>query len=74
MTKKEKITFIRRQLSELETHEMVLKQALSSITSRKSYLEQELDSVGASNSTRKGKSVDSLSDEVKTKLLARLTQ
>ncbi|WP_264552779.1 hypothetical protein [Flavobacterium sp. N2038] len=72
MNKKEKIKFLKSQLEELEIQEELFKQGLSSITSRKSYLKQELDSLGASNSTRKGKF--ELSPELKLKVLASLTK
>lgn len=74
MNKKEKITFIKRELRELETHEELFKQGLSSITSRKRYLELELASLGASNSTRKGKYDDVLTEKQKLDLRASLTK
>lgn len=72
MNKKEKIKFLKDQLQELEIQEELFKQGLSSITSRKSYLKRELDSLGASNSTRKGKY--ELSPELKLEVLASLTK
>lgn len=74
MNKKEKISYIKKEIRELETHEELFKQGLSSITSRKRYLELELDSLGASNSTRKGKYEGALSEEMKLKLQASLTK
>ncbi|TDO77627.1 hypothetical protein EV143_104394 [Flavobacterium chryseum] len=72
MNKAEKIKFIKSQLHELEIHEELFKQGLSSITSRKRNLELELDSLGASNSTRKGKF--ELSPELKLQAVACLTK
>lgn len=72
MNKKEKIAFIKKEIRELETHEELFKQGLSSITSRKRYLELELDSLGASNSTRKGKA--ELSPEKRLEVIASLTK
>ncbi|MNQ41713.1 hypothetical protein D3C85_553980 [compost metagenome] len=72
MNKKEKIAFIKREIRELETQEQLFKQGLSSITSRKRYLELELDSLGASNSTRKGK--NELSPEKRLEIIGCLTK
>jgi len=59
-------------MNDLEIQEELFKQGLSSITSRKRYLELELDSLGASNSTRKGKF--ELSPELKLQAVACLTK
>jgi len=72
MNKIEKIAFIKSQVRELETHEELFKQGLSSITSRKRNLELELDSLGASSSARKGKY--ELSPEKKLEAIASLTK
>ena len=72
MNRIEKINFIKREVRELETQEQLFKQGLSSITSRKGYLEKELDSLGASSSARKGKY--ELSPEQKLQLLGSLTK
>lgn len=74
MNQKSKIAFIKRELSELQTHEELFKQSLSSIASRKRYLESELDSLGASNSTRKGRYQNVLSEKQNLELMARLTK
>ena len=74
MNKKEKTSFIKKELSELETQEQLLKQCLSGVTSRKSYLILELDSLGASSSTRKGKYDDILSEKESLKLIGSLTK
>lgn len=73
MNKSEKTAFLKKQLSELELEEHLFKQCLSSITSRKMYLKEELDSLGASSSARKGK-YDALSDKKRLDLLANLTR
>lgn len=72
MNKSDKIKFIKSQMNDLEIQEELFKQGLSSITSRKRYLELELDSLGASNSTRKGKF--ELSPELKLQAVACLTK
>jgi hypothetical protein len=74
MNQKQKKAFIKRELAALENEEQLFKQGLSSITSRKRYLELELDSLGASNSTRKGKYDNVLSEDMKFKLEASLTK
>jgi hypothetical protein len=72
MTRLQKIAFIKREARELETQEQLFIQGLSSITSRKRYLELELDSLGASSSARKGKY--ELSPEMKMEAIASLTK
>jgi hypothetical protein len=72
MNRLQKIAFIKREVKELETHEQLFRQGLSSITSRKRNLELELDSLGASNSTRKGKY--ELSPEKRLEAIASLTK
>ncbi|MBE8727943.1 hypothetical protein [Flavobacterium hungaricum] len=72
MNKADKIQFIKSQLQDLNIQEELFKQGLSSITSRKSYLEMELDSLGASNSTRKGRF--EMTPELKLKAVACLTK
>lgn len=74
INQKEKTAFIKKELSELNTQEQLFKQCLSSVTSRKMYLEKELDSLGASSSTRKGKFDNVLSEEQNLKLLGSLTK
>jgi len=74
MNQKEKTAFIKKELAELQTQEQLFKQCLSSVTSRKMYLESELDSLGASNSTRKGKFDNILSEDQSLKLLGSLTK
>ena len=71
-TKAEKSAYIKRELSELETQEELTKQYLSSITSRKRYLESELLAVGGSVPARKGKR--ELSNAKKFSLMANLTK
>jgi len=72
MNRLQKIAFIKKQVIELETHEQLFIQGLSSITSRKRDLELELDSLGASSSTRKGRY--ELSPEKKLEAIASLTK
>lgn len=74
MNQKEKTSFIKKELAELNTQEQLFKQCLSSVTSRKMYLESELDSLGASNSTRKGRFDNILTEEQNLKLLGSLTK
>lgn len=74
MNVKQKTAFIKKELSELETQEQLFKQCLSGVTSRKSYLISELDSLGASNSTRKGKFENKLSENIRIKLIGNLTK
>ena len=50
MNRVEKIAFIKREVRELENQEQLFNQGLSSITSRKRYLELELAELGAVNS------------------------
>ena len=72
MNRLQKIAFIKREARELETQEQLFQQGLSSITSRKRYLELELDSLGASSSARKGKY--ELSPDKKLEAIASLTK
>jgi hypothetical protein len=74
MNKKQQLAYIKKELAALENEKQLFEQCLSSITSRKRYLESELDSLGASNSTRKGKYDDALSEDMKFKLQASLTK
>ncbi|TDE53794.1 hypothetical protein [Flavobacterium sp. GT3P67] len=74
MNRLQRIAFIKRESRELETQEALFRQGLSSITSRKRYLELELASLGASNSTRKGKYDDVLTDQQKLEIRASLTK
>ena len=74
MNQKEKKSYIKKELAALENEKQLFEQCLSSITSRKRYLELELDSLGASNSTRKGKYDNALSEDMKFKLRASLTK
>jgi hypothetical protein len=72
MNKAEKIKFIKSEMHDLVIHEELFKQGLSSITSRKRYLELELESLGASNSARRGKL--EISPELRLKVIASLTK
>lgn len=72
MNKQKRAALVKREIRELETQEQLFKQGLSSITSRKRYLELELDSLGASNSTRKGKI--ELSPEKRLQIIGCLTK
>lgn len=72
MNRVEKIAFIKREVRELENQEQLFNQGLSSITSRKRYLELELTELGAVSSTRKGKY--ELSPEKKLEAIASLTK
>jgi hypothetical protein len=74
MNKKEKTAYLKRELADLSIHKRVLYQGISTITSRESYLKTELDSLGASNSTRKGKYDDVLTEEQNLKLIGGLTR
>lgn len=74
MNKKEQIAFIKKELATLQTHRQLFNQSLSSITSRERYLKLELDSLGASNSTRKGKFDNILSEEQNLQLIGSLTK
>ena len=74
MNKKQQLAYIKKELAALENEKQLFEQCLSSITSRKRYLESELDSLGASNSTRKGKYDNILSEDMKLKLQASLTK
>ena len=74
MNKKQQLAYIKKELAALENEKQLFEQCLSSITSRKRYLESELASLGASNSTRKGKYDNILSEEMKFKLQASLTK
>ena len=73
MNKEQQIRETRKLVRELENSELVLKQSLSVITSRKNALQQELDSLGASSS-KKTRKTNVLSDKQKTDLLAGLTR
>lgn len=72
MTRVQKIAFLKREARELEVQEQLFIQGLSSITSRKRYLELELASLGASSSTPRGKF--ELSPEKKLEAIASLTK
>lgn len=74
MNKAEKIKFIKSQLRDLKTHEQLFKQGLSSITSRKRYLELELESLGASNSAHRGEIENVLTEKQRLDLFASLTK
>lgn len=74
MNKKQQLAYIKKELAALENEKQLFEQCLSSITSRKRYLESELDSLGAPNSTRKGKYDNILSEDMKLKLQASLTK
>jgi hypothetical protein len=75
MNKKQQLAYIKRELAALENEKQLFEQCLSSITSRKRYLESELDSLGASNSTPRGRKYDNiLSEDMKFKLQASLTK
>ncbi len=73
MNKKEKIAFHKRELSDLDIQEEITKQFLSGITSRKNYLKSELEGLGASNSSRKGKFDGVLSKKMELQLTAGMT-
>ena len=75
MNRLQKIAFIKREARELETQEQLFRQGLSSITSRKRYLELELDSLGASSSAPRGSKYDNvLSEKQRLEAIASLTQ
>jgi hypothetical protein len=72
MNRLQKIAFLKREARELDNQEQLFKQGLSSITSRKRYLEMELAELGAVNSTPRGKF--ELSPEKKLEAIAALTK
>lgn len=74
MNKKEKTQYLKKEYSELETQEELFKQCLSWITSRKTYLKSELDNLGTSNSARKSKTYNGLSEKQKLEIRASLTK
>jgi prefoldin subunit 5 len=75
MNKSEKISFIKREVRELENQEQLFKQGLSSITSRKMYLKMELAELGAANSAPKGKKYsDVLTDKQRLDAISSLTK
>lgn len=74
MNKKEKISFIKKELADLQTHKQLFNQGLSSIASRERYLKLELDSLGASSSTPRGKIENVLSEKQKLSLIGGLTK
>ncbi|WP_127846164.1 hypothetical protein [Psychroflexus aestuariivivens] len=74
MTKSQRIKHIKKELSDLDVHEEIFKQSLSATTNRKKYLRQELEELGASSSSRKGKQESVLDMKQKAKLIASLTQ
>ncbi len=69
MTKKEQIQATKSILREWETLEIVARQSLELITRQKRGVELELESLGASNSTRKGREI---SDKMKLEIRAQL--
>lgn len=73
MNKKQQISFIKKEIAALEDAELVLKQSLAVITSCKERLKVELEELGASSSTRKGK-YNSLSAAKKMELIGSLTK
>ena len=75
MNRLQKIAFIKREAKELETQEHLFIQGLSSITSRKRYLEVELAELGAVNSAPRGtKYSNVLSDKQRLEAIASLTK
>lgn len=73
MNKEQQIRETRTIIRELENTELVLKQSLAVIISRKDKLKLELDSLGASNSARKGKK-NVLSEKTRASILGSLTK
>lgn len=75
MNQKQKIAFIKKELAELNTQEQLFKQCLSSVTSRKMYLETELSEMGVRCSAPRGSKYDNiLTEEQNLKLLGSLTK
>lgn len=75
MNRVEKIAFIKREVRELETQEILFEQGLSSITSRKRYLELELAELGAVNSAPRGtKYSNVLTDKQRLEAISSLTK
>jgi len=73
MNKQQQKAYIKREIRELEDQEELFKQGLSSITSRKRYLESELVGLGAKPTpARKGH--EALSKEKRQSLIAGLTK
>lgn len=74
MNLKVKTQEIKKLVRELEISEQALKQSLAVITSRKNSLKLELDSLGASSSTRKGQFSGTLSEKQSLQLIGNLTK
>jgi len=74
MNRLQKIAFIKREARELETQEQLFIQGLSSITSRKRYLELELAELGAVNSAPRGKLSNVLTEKQKLDIIGSLTK
>lgn len=75
MNRLQKIAFLKREARELETQEQLFMQGLSSITSRKRYLELELAELGAVNSAPRGtKYSNVLSDKQRLEAISSLTK
>lgn len=75
MNRLQKIAFLKREARELDNQEQLFKQGLSSITSRKRYLEMELAELGAVNSAPRGtKYSNVLSDKQRLEAISSLTK
>ncbi len=75
MNKKQQLAYIKKELAALEDEKQLFEQCLSSITSRKRYLELELVELGVSSSAPRGRKYDNaLSEDMKFKLRASLTK
>ena len=71
MTKAQRISWIKRELQELETQESIQEQGLHGIKSRMKYLREELSELGALGSSIKK---TALTQRDKNKLIASLTK
>jgi len=74
MNKQQQKAFLKRQLLDLEDQEELFKQGLSSITSRKMYLESELRELGDSSAPAPRSQKYQLKPEQKQALIASLTK
>ncbi|MEC4049314.1 hypothetical protein OX284_007715 [Flavobacterium sp. SUN046] len=74
MNKKEEIKKIKNLIRDFNILEQVHNQSLAVITCRKIELQKELDSLGASSSTRKGKFDGVLSNKATLSIIGSLTK
>lgn len=65
MNQKEKIEFLKKELTDLEAQEKFLKESLNLIAIRKTYFEDELVSFGIARSTNKDKFDNAIYEKAK---------